>query len=520
MIMCQRLTWWIFWVTDEDMSVPTNSAAIRALEPMPVWRLFADISAVPRPSKREDRIRRHVRRVAEENGLKARQDGAGNLLIEVPPSPGCAAAPTTVLQGHLDMVCEKNAGTTHDFEHEPIRLLVESDPQDGQQIIRADGTTLGADNGIGVALALAAAFSPEVVHGPLELLFTFDEEAGMTGAKALSPDFFRGRRMLNLDSEEDDSLYIGCAGGCDTSLTWVFRVRSAAQRAELCRVTVAGLCGGHSGGDIHKHRGNAIKLLTRTLLAGGGDKLRLAEFNGGSKHNAIPREAAAVVAGPRGTREALQRAAVLVREQAARESAEDHPDIVVEPTASKSVPAVLSAADTARLLEVLAALPHGVLSMHPQIGGLVETSNNVATIATRLDDGGPSLHVAVGTLSRSSSATQLHVTLRQIEAVGRLAGGNVTTSNEYPGWAPNVNSPVLASCRKVYEALFGAPPKVTAIHAGLECGIIGDRVGGMDAVSFGPRITGAHSPDERVYVASVQKVWKYLRAVLGELAKG
>jgi dipeptidase D len=499
------------------MSTPTNHSAIEALEPQAVWQLFVGMTAVPRPSKREERIRDHVRGLAQKHGWPVRQDGAGNLLIEVPATPGHESAPVTVLQGHLDMVCEKNTGTAFDFERDALKLVIDRDGQNGEAFVRADGTTLGADNGIGLALALAASAAPDVVHGPLELLFTIDEEAGMTGAKTLTADFLRGRRLLNLDSEEDDALYIGCAGGCDTTLTWNWKTRPASQRVRAARVTVSGLCGGHSGGDIHKHRGNALKLLARTLLAGGSGRAQLAEINGGSKRNAIPREAAAVVVGSRTALTALAKAAAMVQEQAARESAEDQPVIRVEPL-DGAAPAVLSAADTTRLLEVLAALPHGVLSMHPRVAGLVETSNNVATVNTHLDSDGRTLHVAVGTLSRSSSGTQIHVTLRQIEAVGRLAGAEVVNANDYPGWAPNVDSPILATCRQVYERVFGAAPKVTAIHAGLECGIIGDRVGGIDAVSFGPHITGAHSPDERVYIASVQKVWKYLRAVLAELA--
>jgi len=502
------------------MSPQNNSGGIESLEPTAVWRFFAGISSVPRPSKHEEKIRQHIKDVAAENRFEVRQDQAGNLLIEVPASPGCAAAPITVLQGHVDMVCEKNADTEHDFERDPIELIIEHDPREKQQIVRANGTTLGADNGIGMALALAAASSPDVVHGPLELLFTADEEAGMTGAKALSPDFFRGRRLFNLDSEEDDAIYIGCAGGSDSTLVWNTGARPPAADVEVCRVSVKGLCGGHSGGDIHRNRGNANKLLARTLLASRSDTLQLAAFRGGSLRNAIPREAVAVVTGPTGTSDALAKAAARVQTEAAAESAEDDPVISVEKVTRGEAPAVIPAADTQRVLAALAALPHGVLGMHAKMAGLVETSNNVATVSTELDEADNTMKLTVGTLARSSSTTQIHVTLRQIEAVGKLAGAEVTAANPYPGWAPNVDSPALGTCRMVYERLFGERPKVTAIHAGLECGIIGDRVGGMDAVSFGPKITGAHSPDERVYVASVQKMWKYLCAVLTELAKG
>ncbi|MFH0980559.1 MAG: aminoacyl-histidine dipeptidase [Planctomycetota bacterium] len=502
------------------MSKQRIPSAFASLEPAPVWRFFADLAAVPRPSKHEERIRRHIKKVAQKNGLKLREDRAGNQVIEVPASRGCERAPITVLQGHLDMVCEKNAATDHDFDREPIKLLVEDDPKDGQQIVRADGTTLGADNGIGVAMALAAACSPDVVHGPLELLFTVDEEAGMSGAKALAPDLFHGRRLLNLDSEEDHVLYIGCAGGCDTTLSWTWDVRPPAKGVETCRVVVEGLCGGHSGGDIHKNRGNAIKLLVRTLRGTRSKRLQIAALNGGSKRNVIPREAAAVLAGPAGTFKALQQAAARVRDEAAGESAEDHPVLRVEKVPRKAASPALSSEDTQHLLAILAALPQGVLGLHGKIDRLVETSNNVAIVATSPNERRGAMNVSVGTLSRSSSPSQMHVILRQIAAVGQLAGAEVATGNEYPGWEPNMNSPLLGTCRTVYAQLFGEPPNVTAIHAGLECGIIGQRVGGMDMISFGPHITGAHSPDEQVYVASVQKTWRYLRAVLMELARG
>lgn len=499
------------------MTTKNDSTGIETLEPAAVWRFFAGISSVPHPSKKEERIRQHTRDVAQELGFAVREDAVGNVLIEVPATPGYEKAPVTVLQGHLDMVCEKNAGTEHDFDRDPIKLIVDKNDADGQLIVRADGTTLGADNGIGVALALAAASSPEVIHGPLELLCTVDEETGMTGAKALHPDFFKGRRLLNLDSEEDDVIYIGCAGGSDTTLAWNFDTGSLPAGGEVGRVTVAGLSGGHSGCDIHLNRGNAIKLLTQTLRGVPEGQLQLADFNGGRLRNAIPREASALVAGPAGTLEVLTRSAQQVQGLAVRDCKEKNCTIQVEKqTASQA--AVLSSADTQRLLSALTALPHGVLAVIPEIAGLVQTSNNVATVVCESSSDAGKLRVTVGCLSRSSSASQTQATARQIAAVGQLSGATVEFGNEYPGWQPNIDSPTLATCRRVYERLFSEAPNVTAIHAGLECGLIGERIGGMDMVSFGPRIEGVHSPDERVYVASVQKTWKYLAAVLAELA--
>ena len=497
-----------------QMSVKT----IEDLEPAAVWRFFAEMAAVPRASKKEERICAHVRAVAERHGLDTRTDSAGNLIIKVPATKGCQAAPVTVLQAHLDMVCEKNSDSTHDFDKDPIRLLLDQDSA-GEPIVRADGTTLGADNGIGVAMALAAATLPDVVHGPLELLFTLDEESGMTGAKGLTPDSFAGRRMLNLDSEEDGAVYIGCAGGCDTTLSWKFSAHSPDTKCETCHVSVTGLRGGHSGGDIHEGRGNAIKLLARTLLGIEHDALRVGLVNGGSLRNAIPREAQAVVCGPPGTLFALEEAANRSRQESANESGEQHVMIHAEPAKHEKPELILSCEDSRRVLSALTALPDGVVGMHPKVAELVETSNNVATVITSVVAQDGVIRVDVGTLSRSSSSSRLRGLLAQIAAVGRLAGASVETGNEYPGWEPNTDSPILATCRRLYKETFSTEPKVLAIHAGLECGLIGERVGDMDMISIGPRIEGAHSPDERVYINSVQSFWKYLKVVLAELGR-
>ena len=497
------------------MTTTSQTTGIEKLEPAPVWRLFAEMATVPRPSKGEEKIRAYMKDFAEKGGFPVRADAAGNLVIEVPATRGCENAPITVLQGHLDMVCEKNTGTEHDFDNEPIRLVIDKDT-DGEAIVRADGTTLGADNGIGLALAMAAATEPDVTHGPLELLCTIDEEMGMTGAKALQPGFFNGRRMINLDSEQDDAVYIGCAGGCDSNLTWELQTSAPRTGTQACRVTVSGLKGGHSGGDIHENRANAIKLLVRTLRAINEPHLHLAEISGGSKRNAIPREAHAVVVGPAGLLDRLTQAAESVRAETVALGVDPGCAIKVETATAKSV---ASADDTRRVLTTIAGLPHGVLAVVPEIAGLVQTSNSTSTASCELS--GETLRVTVGCLSRSSLKAELQGAVRQIAAVGELGGAAVEAGNEYPGWAPNVDSPTLATCRRVYEELFGEEPEVTAIHAGLECGLIGERLGGtMDMVSFGPRIEGAHSPDERVYIESVQKSWKYLRAVLAELAKG
>ena len=496
----------------------TESTAIESLEPQSVWKFFAGIAAVPRPSKKEEKIRAHIHDVVKQCGLSARQENVGNIIIDVPATPGREGAPITVLQGHLDMVAEKNRGTVHDFDNDPIRMLVETDRKTGDRIVRADGTTLGADNGMGVALALAAATSSDAVHGPLELLFTTDEEDGMTGAKALAPQSFKGRRLLNLDSEEDNCIYIGCAGGCDTNLAWRLGASAPAADAETCRVVVEGLRGGHSGGDIHEGRGNAIKLLGRTLHRATSEGLRIGETVGGSKRNAIPREAHAIVSGPAGTIDSLQKAATEVAKEGRDESFESNLAVRVEKISPTEAGLLASADDSAKLIAALVGLPSGVLGMHPKIPTLVQTSNNVSTVVSNVSDG--RIEIVVGTLTRSSSASCLRAATDQIASVGEFAGAAISYGNAYPGWEPNVDSPLLATCRRIYQELFDEPPEVAAIHAGLECGIIGERVGNMDMVSIGPRITGAHSPDECVYIDSVAKSWKLLVKILGELANG
>lgn len=498
------------------MSASHAENVFAGLEPEAVWHFFAGMTSVPRPSKREEKIRRHVRETAERVGLKANEDATGNILIKVPASAGRERAAVTVLQAHVDMVCEKNSGTTHDFEREGVHPYLETEAATGERIVKAKGTTLGADNGIGVAMALAAATSPEVAHGPLELLFTVDEEDGMTGAKNLRPGFFGGKRMINLDSEEDDSLYIGCAGGCDTNLAWKYDTAAATSGLEVVRVNVGGLRGGHSGVEIHEGRSNAIKLLVRALTRGGGDALQIVTIQGGSKRNAIPREATATVAGPPGLLESLSKAAAEVAREAKEESYEPQAIVTAERMQNGGLAGV-SKENTRELLLALSAIPSGVLGMHPRVPGLVETSNNLSTINSNAS--GSNLSIQAGLLSRSSSASRMIETLAQIAAIGRLTGAEISTGNQYPGWSPNPDSPTLAVARRVYKELFGAEPKVAAIHAGLECGIIGERMGGMDTISLGPTIKGAHSPDERVYVASVGKAWRFLTGLLDALSK-
>ena len=494
------------------MTAIADRSDIQSLEPKLVWRYFSGIASIPRPSKHEEKIRAHVKRLAESLSFAVREDHVGNLLIEVPATKRYENKPPTVLQGHLDMVCEKNAGITHNFDTDPIRLVRST--VKGKDIIHADGTTLGADNGIGVALALAVATDPDAVHGPLEILCTIDEETGMTGAKNIAPDFFKGRRMINLDSEEDDAIYIGCAGGTDTTFQWSLPLSAPPSVAEGWRISVSGLKGGHSGCDIHLNRGSAIALLAQALSTLNAPTLQLAAISGGSKRNAIPREASATVVGSSDVLSRLRNVASAIQSEAIA-NGESNCTVMVD---AVSASLAASPQDSWRVLAALAALPHGVLAVVPDIPGLVQTSNGT-TIATSAVKGGD-LHIEIGCLSRSSSKSDLAATLRKLAAVGSLAGARTEHGNEYPGWAPNSKSPTLAACRRTYERVFGHAPRIASIHAGLECGIIGERVGGMDMVSFGPNIHGAHSPDECVEVASVNMMYRYLLGVLKDLASG
>lgn len=487
---------------------------VAALEPKNVWSIFAEMTTVPRPSKQEEKIRAHVKAFAQKHGLAFKEEPVGNIIINVPATPGHEKAPITVLQAHLDMVCEKNRDTQFDWDRDALRLKLDQDTKTGERIVRAEGTTLGADNGIGAAMALAVATSKDVVHGPLELLLTIDEEAGMTGAKALTPESFKGRRMINLDSEEDWALYIGCAGGCDSNLNFTLPTSPMASAEEACRVEVTGLRGGHSGCDIHEGRANAIRLLTRTLEAAGVKELRIGEFVGGSKRNAIPRESHAVVAGPKGMLATLEKAAKNVRIQGVAESYEEAIAISVQPAASGG--SFASAADSSRFLAAMAALPNGVLGMHPKVPGLVQSSNNISTVECHASGSG--IKLVVGLLSRSSSNSFLEFTKSQIASIARLGGAEISNANQYPGWEPNPDSSLLETCKKIYAKLFEKEPHIAAIHAGLECGIIGERVGKMDMVSLGPTIQGAHSPEERVFIDSVGRSWKLLVGVLAALA--
>jgi dipeptidase D len=481
---------------------------LAALEPRSLWEHFDALTRIPRPSGHEGGAAAYVESVARRIGAEVRRDAVGNVVLAVPASAGREHAPTVILQGHLDMVAEKNKGIEHDFLKDPIRTRVEG------EWVGAVGTTLGADNGIGVAAALAAATDPSVAHGPLELLFTIDEERGLTGAIGLDATLLKGRTLLNLDSEEDGAIYVGCSGGCDSILHLDPRwTAPTAGRAPLL-LEVRGLRGGHSGLNIHEGRGNALKLVVRILFSAleAGVRFDLAAIRGGSKHNAIPREAEALIHVDPADRAKLDGIVACQREGFGIELA--GVDDGVEVALSDAAPAerVASADAAGRLVRLLGVLPHGVIAMSRDIPGLVETSNNLAVVELE------GSHVRIVTSSRSSVAPSIRMVLDAIRAAGQLAGAEVESRDGYPGWKPNLASPALGVVREVYRRRWGREPEVKAIHAGLECGLLGEKVPGLDMVSFGPQIEGAHSPDERVHVASVDRFWGALKDVLDRMS--
>jgi dipeptidase D len=480
------------------------SVDLNELEPKLLWNHFLALAAIPRGSKNEQAVAAHVVAEGKRLGLPVKQDAVGNVLITKPGTKGKESAPTMILQGHLDMVCEKNSDVAHDFTKDPIRLVRDGD------FVRASGTTLGADNGIGCAAALAVLESKDVAHGPLECLFTIDEETGMTGAFHLSADFLKGKRMLNLDTEEEGAVYIGCAGGMDSvARTRAALVAPGAGKAGF-RLKVTGLRGGHSGVDIHEGRANALKFLGRALrrtVSRFG--LEVASVDGGSKRNAIPREAFALVAMAPAQADAIGKELAALTAELRAEYGKIEPGITIAIEAAGAAPAkVFAAADTARIVNFLHASIHGMLAMSPDIPGLVQTSTNLAIIETAGDV------VTVSMSHRSSVDSAKKDVGQMIAAHCELAGFTVEQGDGYPGWAPNVSSPLLKLSKEVHAKLFGKEPEIKAIHAGLECGIIGEKYPGLDVISFGPTIQNAHSPTEQVSIPSVAGFWKYLQAFL------
>ncbi|MFZ0309761.1 MAG: aminoacyl-histidine dipeptidase [Candidatus Sulfotelmatobacter sp.] len=463
------------------------------------------MAAIPRASTKEAAAREYVRALATKLGLESVQDNAGNLVIRKPARPGREGAPMALLQGHLDMVCEKNEGTDHDFDVDPIKVVRDGD------WLKADGTTLGSDNGVGVAAALAVMESDDIEHGPLEFVFTIDEESGLTGAAEFPGGLLKSKYFLNLDNEEKGTLCIGCSGGIKTTARRKVKLHPASA-GSAWRIKVSGLKGGHSGVDIHEGRGNALRIMGGVLqILLNKIPIEIAGVNGGSAQNAIPREAAALVVLDPARENELK--SLVATAEAGYKTDLGGFDSGLQITVEKAErPAgVLDASDAKQTVALLASLHHGVLAMSPDVAGLVQTSTNLATITTKGDV------VEIVTSQRSAIESSMLAAARMIATVCGLAGFEVEHTGKYPGWKPEPNSEIVRKLQEVHKKLFGEPAKLIAMHAGLECGVIGEKYPGMQMVSFGPTIVGPHSPNERVQISSVESFWNYLKLVLENL---
>ena len=482
------------------------STEIKNLDPAPLWEIFYDLTQIPRPSKREYKAVIFAKEFGEGLGLKTHVDKTGNVMIWKPASPGFENRQGVILQAHLDMVPQKNSETQHDFENDPIDAYV-----DGGWV-KARGTTLGADNGMGVSAALAVLQDTNLKHGPLEVLLTVDEETGMTGAFQLETGLLEGRILLNLDSEDEGELYIGCAGGMDTSGKLVYMEEPVSMNTTAFKLAVTGLKGGHSGLDIHLGRGNANILICRFVFDMAEKfKMRLAAMEGGNLRNVIPREAFATITVPSENKEGFL-AAVGEYEQLYRaELGSVEPDLSFVASEAESPPTIMDKPSQDRLVRLVCGLPNGVIRMDPGLTDIPETSTNLAIV--RAGEG----EIQVGCLLRSSVESAKLALGSSIQGVLELAGADVTHSGSYPGWKPDMESPILAVMKSVYEQEFGKVPAVKVIHAGLECGIIGDAYPGLDTISFGPTIRFPHSPDEMVHIESVKKFWDFLVRTLEEI---
>ena len=477
---------------------------IEGLKPEGVWKYFAEISKIPRGSKNEKQIAAYVMQKAKEFGLEAKQDKFLTVVVRKPASPGYENRPMVCLQGHLDMVCEKNKDKVHDFEKDPIELV-----RNGN-VMMANGTTLGADNGVAVATNLAIMEDKSLVHGPLEFLFTIDEETGLTGATNLKPGFVQSKILMNLDSEEEGELYVGCSGGRNTTGTWKVAFENAPGKTVCTVIRVKGLKGGHSGLEIDKGRGNSIKILNRALLALSDLGVRLANIEGGNKSNAIPREAEALVYIPAAKLSLAKKIVAGYEHTAKAELASVEPDLAIEFEVRKDVKKgkVVKKQQQALVMKTISALPHGVIKMSADIPGLVETSTNVAVIRTEKGK------ISLITSQRSSVASEIVEVCQMVGCVFELGGAKLELNEGYPGWKPNLDSPILNTAKATYKSLYGKEPAVKAIHAGLECGIIGEKYPGIDMVSFGPTLQAVHSPDEKIYIDTVDKFWRFLLEIL------
>ena len=479
---------------------------IKNLTPTSLFHYFGEICKVPRPSKHEEKIRKYLFDFAKSHNLEIKEDEIGNILIKKSAYPGMEDRKTVILQSHMDMVCEKNSDSTHDFLVDPIEIYV-----DGEWL-KAKGTTLGADNGIGIATQLAILADNSIKHGPIECLFTVDEETGLTGAFALKEGFMDGDILLNLDSEDEGEMFIGCAGGANSVAEFEYKEIDAPQNYFFFSVKIKGLTGGHSGDDINKNRANANKLLNRYLshLDSKYD-LYLCSIDGGNLHNAIPREASALCAVEMKDKENVRVDLNIFLSEVEEEFAVTEPNIKMELSSENPVAKAIDRECTGKLLKSVYAMFNGVFAMSQDIPNFVETSSNLASIKQKEGK------ITIVTSQRSSILSARKNVSKMVRSALELGGAKVTTSDGYPGWKPNANSDILKITVDSYKRLFGNEPKVKAIHAGLECGLILEKYPRLDMVSFGPTLRGVHSPDERMLIPTVEKYWNHLLDVLANI---
>jgi dipeptidase D len=482
-----------------------NMDKISRLEPTLLWHYFNEITQIPHPSKKEEKIVAYIVDFAQRHGLSLKRDRANNLLVTKPATPGFEHLPTVVLQSHLDMVCEKNNDVQFDFNTDAIQTEINGD------WLSAKGTTLGADNGVGVATELALLASDTVEHGKLECLFTVDEETGLTGAKALEPGFFTGKILINLDSEEEGYLYVGCAGGMDTIIRFKYESQPTPEKLFFFRLDVKGLTGGHSGGDIHKGLANANKLLVHFLQTISAESpLYISEIGGGNLRNAIAREAFVIAGVPFPFKERVRVLLSFFAADMEEQYGAIDPHIRFDLESIEAPTDIIDPEVAKRLLEALVACPHGVIAMSQDIEGLVETSANMASVKQNKEQG----IMEVVTSQRSAIEHEKKAITEKIESIFTQGGAVVTHGEGYPGWKPNLQSPILQIVRDSYQRLFDKQPHVLAIHAGLECGLFLEKYPDLDMVSFGPTMEGVHSPQERLFIPSVPLFWNHLLDVL------
>lgn len=482
---------------------------VKDLKPKLIWQCFDEVTKIPRPSCHEEQIRDFLVKFAKDHNVAVKTDECGNVLMHKNATPGFENAPVVILQAHMDMVAEKNSGVEHDFLKDPIETYVDGD------WVKARGTTLGADNGIGIAAAMAVMIDPDLKHGPVEALFTVNEEIGLEGAQNLGEGMLGGNILINLDSEDDGEIFVGCAGGIDTTAWFNYKRSLAPDHFTYLRIGVKGLLGGHSGGDIHLGRANANKLVARFLWNCSQKwNLQLVKFDGGNLRNAIPREAYAIFGIETSLADDVKNDLDEYIKEIKKEYSGIEPAIKLELDSADKPEYCIDQETSMALVRALYCAPHGVISMSRDLEGLVETSTNLA--AVKMEEGS---RIKVTTSQRSSVESRKYDIADQVEAVFQLAGATVEHSDGYPGWAPNMQSPIMKIAADAYEELFGVKPAIKAIHAGLECGLFLAKYPNLDMVSFGPTMTGVHSPDEQLLIPTVDKFWRHLCLTLEKVAK-